>query len=164
MKKQLYLYLFILAALFLVFTYTYYSKALQNEVKNHEATKLQLKKEQNSCVDKMYDANYFSLIQNQRSQDYFEQYDFKELNTKINNALLAYNDLPIGNPYTGQENIGGQKFIINKAKILNHRWIIADFSNGDLWGEVLIKYFVEENNKTIEFKVIESTIYPKEQY
>jgi hypothetical protein len=25
------------------------------------------------------------------------------------------------------------KFIINKVKVLNHRWIIADFSDGEYW-------------------------------
>jgi hypothetical protein len=43
-----------------------------------------------------------------------------------------------GNPYVGQDKIGENKFIINKVKILNHRWIIADFSEGYLGGEVLL--------------------------
>jgi hypothetical protein len=36
-----------------------------------------------------------------------------------------------GNPYVGQDKIGENKFIIN-SKNLNHRWIIADFSDGDI--------------------------------
>jgi hypothetical protein len=163
MKKQLYLYLFLLTALFLIFTYTYYSKALEKEKLSHQKTTSLLKSEQQSCTDKMYDANYFSLLNNQRSQDYFEQYDFKELNTKITNDLLAFNDLETGNPYTGQEIVDSKKFIINKIKILNHRWIIADYSNGDLWGDVVIKYFVNQD-KSIDFKVVETIIYPKETY
>jgi hypothetical protein len=38
-----------------------------------------------------------------------------------------------GNPYVGQDQ-GANKFIINKVKVLNHRWIIADFSDGE-YGE-----------------------------
>ncbi len=163
MKKQFYLYLFILTALFLVFTYSYYSKALENEQKKSENTSKKLKADIQKLNDKMYDADYFSLLQNQRSQEYFETFDYNELHTKITNDLLAFNDLETGNPYTGQDKTGNQKFIINKIKILNHRWIIADYSNGELWGDVYIKYFVNDN-KSIEFKVIETFIYPKEQY
>jgi hypothetical protein len=45
---------------------------------------------------------------------------------------LIYNSNPKGNPYTGQDQIGMNKFYINK-RILNHRWIIADFSDGEVW-------------------------------
>jgi hypothetical protein len=61
---------------------------------------------------------------------------------KVTQALLAFNDAPEGNKYTDQAKIGNQKFIINKVKLLNHRWIIANYSNGQLWGEVLLKYFL----------------------
>jgi hypothetical protein len=54
-----------------------------------------------------------------------------------------------------------EKFIINKIEVLNHRWIIADFSNGDLWGEVLLQYFIEED-ESLNFKIIQSTLYPKQ--
>ena len=46
-------------------------------------------------------------------------------------------------------------------KIINHRWIIADYSNGELWGEVLIKYFINED-QSISFETIESYLYPKQ--
>ena len=73
---------------------------------------------------------------------------------------MDFNDNPKGNIYTGQEQIGVNKFIINKIKILNHRWIIADFSDGDIWGECLIKYFVNED-KTIDFETFQSFVYSK---
>ena len=73
---------------------------------------------------------------------------------------MEFNDDPKGNIYTGQEKISDKKFIINKAKILNHRWIIADFTDGVYWGEVLLKYFVNDD-KTISFEVIQSLIYQK---
>ncbi len=37
------------------------------------------------------------------------------------------------------------KYFINKVKILNHKWIIADFSNGNRWGEMWIEYHFNEN-------------------
>jgi hypothetical protein len=43
---------------------------------------------------------------------------------------------------------------------LNHRWIIADFSDGEIWGEVLLKYFVNED-ETISFEVNQSLLFQK---
>jgi hypothetical protein len=56
--------------------------------------------------------------------------------------------------------MGEQKFIITKVKLLNHRWIIANYSNGKLWGEVMLKYFVEED-QTISFEIMNSYLYPE---
>ena len=56
--------------------------------------------------------------------------------------------------------IDGKKFIINKVKILNHRWIIVDFSNGELWGEALLKYFVNDD-ESISFETNQSLLYQK---
>jgi hypothetical protein len=53
------------------------------------------------------------------------------------------------------------KFII-KVKVLNHRWIIADFSDGEYWGEVLLKYFVNDD-QTITFEINQSLLYQKKK-
>jgi hypothetical protein len=47
------------------------------------------------------------------------------------------------------------------VKLLNHRWIIANYSNGELWGEVLLKYFINED-QTVSFEVMNSYLYSKE--
>ena len=56
--------------------------------------------------------------------------------------------------------MGEQKFIVNKIKILNHRWIIADYSDGQLWGEVLLKYFINDN-QTVSYQIIETQLFPR---
>jgi hypothetical protein len=109
----------------------------------------------------LYDANAFSLENNDRAQNYLAQNDIKAFNEKVKQALLAYNDSPEGNKYTDQPKMGEQKYIINKVKLLNHRWIIANYSNGEIWGEVLLKYFVNED-QTISFETMDSYLYPKE--
>lgn len=163
MKKQLYLYLFILASLICAFTYMYFTKQIAFERNNHKA---EIKSVRDSLIlisNQLEEADYFSLEHNQRSQEYFVNQSSQKLLPIIRESLLAYNDDPKGNIYTGQEKIGEQKFIISKIKILNHRWIMADYSNGELWGDVLIKYFVEDNGK-ITFQVMDSFLFPKEQY
>ncbi len=116
---------------------------------------------------KLADANYFSLENNQNAQDYFYngnsgEMTFDQLIPYVKDKLMDFNNNPKGNPYTGQDQLGAQKFIINKTKILNHRWIIADYSDGEYWGEVLLKYFINDD-KSVSFEVIQSILYPKQK-
>ncbi|RAR70817.1 hypothetical protein CLV55_10968 [Flavobacterium aciduliphilum] len=147
----------------LFFTYMYFTKQIEFERKNSKLIEKSIKDSLMTYMNKVSEADYFSLEQNQHAQDYFEKYSIQKLIPQIKEALIAYNDSPKGNIYTGQEKMGDQKFIINKVKVLNHRWIIADYSNGQLWGDVLIKYFVEDNG-TITFQVMDTFLYPQEQY
>jgi hypothetical protein len=141
----------------------YFTKALAFERNNNKAEMKSVTDSLALISDKLNDADYFSLEHNQRSQEYFESQSSQKLLPIIRESLLAYNDSPKGNVYTGQETIGEQKFIISKIKILNHRWIIADYSNGELWGDVLIKYFVDDNGK-VSFQVMDTFLFPKEHY
>ncbi len=166
MKKSLLLYLFILSLLFAVFTYMYFSKELTFEQKKFEKTNTKLKDSLNSITAKLVDANYFSLAKNENAQNYFnpdnttKTIQVEKLISLITEKLMDLNSNPKGNPYVGQDQIGSQKFIINKVRILNHRWIIADYSDGDYWGEVLLKYFINED-ETVSFETIQSLLYQK---
>ncbi len=162
MKKQLFLYLFIVSALINVFTYMYYSKKDATIEKRFEDKNKRMKDSISQFENVLYDANYFSLENNQNAQEYFSNYDVTKLLPQIKDALLAYNDAPEGNKYVDQPKMGEQKFIINKIKVLNHRWIIADYSNGTLWGDVLIKYFVKDDN-SITFETVDNFLYPQQQ-
>lgn len=162
MKQSLLLYGLITAVLLNLFTFMFYRGQV-----NHEHEKYaKLDKKLTEVQTKLSDADYFSLSNDQNAQEYFDNddvskiIDYKELIPIVNNKLIDFNDTPKGNPYVGQEQLGANKFIINKAKIINHRWIIADFSDGNLWGECLIKYFVNED-KTVDFETFQSLVYQK---
>jgi hypothetical protein len=161
MKKSLFLYLFIIAVLMNVFTYKYFSSKDGNELQSLTEANKKMKDSLATVSNKLYDADAFSLENNDRAQNYLAQNDIKAFDEKVKQALLAYNDDKEGNKYTDQTKMGEQKFIINKVKLLNHRWIIANYSNGELWGEVMLKYFVNED-QTISFEVMSSYLYPKE--
>ncbi len=166
MKKSLFLYLFILAVLLNIFTYMYYSKKNIFDEKQFKTTNAKLRDSLTSVAAKYDDANYFSLENNQNAQNYFDSGDskkfipYEKLIPYVKEKLMDFNENPKGNPYTGQDQIGAQKFIINKAKVLNHRWIIADYSDGEYWGEVLLKYFINED-ETVTFETIQSVLYQK---
>jgi hypothetical protein len=165
MRKSLFLYLFIIAVLMNIFTYKYFTTKESNE--QNTATSEPKSDESKTVVDSLanviQDINSFSLENNDRAQNYlFESNKINDMPAfaeKVKQALLAFNDGPEGNKYTDQVKMGDQKFIINSVKLLNHRWIIANYSNGELWGEVMLKYFVDDKG-AISFEIMNSYLYP----
>lgn len=167
MKKSLMLYLFILAILMNIFTYMFYSREVKFGQERYDKTTKKLRDSINLVSGKLADADYFSLEHNENAQNYFDNsatggkiIQYEKLIPVVTEKLLDLNANPNGNPYTGQDKIGPNKFIINKVKILNHRWIIADYSNGEIWGEVLLKYFVNDD-ESINFEVNQTLLYQK---
>ena len=99
----------------------------------------------------------FSLETNELSQQYFE--DLKILNPSqiVINALMETN-IKEKNPYIKSESNG--RFLINKIRILNEKWVICEFSDGELWGDLLLEYHIDGNQKPI-FKTLDEVIHPK---
>jgi len=161
MKKSLFLYLFIIAVLLNIFTYKYFTSKNDSSQHSLAISNKKLNDSITNLSNKLYDSDYFSLENNDRAKNYLSQNNLKGFEEKVKQALMAYNDDKEGNKYTDQIKMGEQKFIINKMKLLNHRWLIADYSNGTLWGEVLLKYFVNED-KTISFEIMNTYLYPIE--
>lgn len=166
MKRSFLLYAFILLILINVFTYSFLSNEVKFEQERYQRTTKRLKDSLNSLTVKLNDANYFSLEKNENAQNYFDAaianktIAYEKLIPLVTEKLMDLNSNPKGNPYVGQDQIGENKFVINKVRVLNHRWIIADYSDGKIWGEVLLKYFVNED-ETISFEVMQSLLYAK---
>jgi len=166
MKKSLFLYALILSLVFNVYTYMYLSKEVTFEQEKYKKTTTKLKDSLQSVTNKLSDVNYFSLEKNENAQNYFESAksdkirNFETLIPYVTGQLLDLNANPKGNPYTGQDKLGATKFSINKVKVLNHRWIIADFTDGEYWGEVLLKYFINDD-ESVSFEVNQSFLYQK---
>lgn len=159
MKKSLTLYLLIIALVMNVFTYKYFSTKYAGEV---ELKAEENKKIKDSLSKMSTSTGDFELKNNDRAQNYLYQSNVKNIlqfEEKVKQALFAYNDDPEGNKYTDQTKMGEQKFVINSIKILNHRWLIANYSNGKLWGEVLLKYFVNDDD-SISFEFMNGYLYP----
>jgi len=166
MKKSLLLYALILSLVFNVYTYMYLSKEVTFEQEKYKKTTTRLKDTLKLVNNKLSDADYFSLEKNDNAQNYFELAksekirNYATLVPYVTEKLLDFNFNPKGNPYTGQEQLGANKLVINKVKVLNHRWIIADYTDGEYWGEVLLKYFINED-ESVSFEVNQSIIYQK---
>lgn len=144
----------------------YFSKQLAFEKGKYDKLERKNEKKWNAIQSKLVENSYFSLENNDNAQNYFnpdnatKTIQIDKLISVVTESLLDLNSNPKGNPFTGQDQLGANKFIINKVKIINHRWIIADYSDGEFWGEVVLKYFINDD-ETVSFEVIQSLLYQK---
>ncbi len=161
--KNTFLYLFILSLLLNIFQYVNSNKILDAKEKEVQLTKERLKIARDSISIVGYN-DYFDIEKDQDAQDYYysKNLDYLKVMQKVNEDIQELNTKPNGNPLIPYEPIDGKNFIINKAKVLNHRWIIAEFSNTQLWGQVLIKYFHNEDKPT-DFETVETILYEKQK-
>lgn len=163
MKRNIFLYLFLFAALWVVFQYVNNVKVYENQEKRIARLEEQVQAAETQSQiskDKLFDAEYFTVKGNENAYAYFENdgYPVDSIIPKIEDGLYARN-IKEGNtliPFEGFRS----PFRINKVQVLNHKWIIADFSDGERWGELLIQYEIGENND-ISFETKQSLVYPK---
>ncbi|QEE50879.1 hydrolase [Flavobacterium alkalisoli] len=161
MKKNIFLYLFIFSLLINVFTYMYFTNKMKFEttrIENLEIKANSLKDSLKMDVDKLYDANYFTLGQNDNAQEYFAGMDIEKIQIAVRDAIYSGNGKAGGNPLINYPQIEGRPFTINNYRILNNRWVIVDFSNGKVYGESILKYFVEDDG-SITFETAESLLH-----
>ncbi len=161
--KNVILYGLIFSVLFNIFQYVNSTKILDAKDKEVSKIKERLKTSRDS-VASLASANYFALESDEDAQEYFYKYDLDYLKVaeKVKEDLLVLNENKNGNKLIPYEPIDGKAFLVNTSKILNHRWLIAEYSNGDLWGQILVKYFVAEGKPT-EFETVETILYEKQK-
>lgn len=141
------MYLFVFAGL----TALYLGLSGSNAIKNSD-TKIATLKTANSQLEqkiqeleiKVLDMQYFSLENNDDALAYYDHLGLDDPAAYIADKLLETNETPGNNPLIPYEGMSGD-FKINKIKILNHKWLIADFSDGKFWGELLINYELQDN-------------------
>ncbi|MEZ4854576.1 hydrolase [Flavobacterium sp.] len=163
MKKNIFLYLFVFSLLLNILQYVNSSKILQNKDVEVQHVKKQLQLSRDSIAT-LQQNDYFDLMTDEDAQEYFftRNIDFTKAMAKVNDDLNEMNTRKNGNPLIPYEPIDGKAFVINKAKILNHRWIIAEYTNSDLWGQILVKYFINEDGTT-EFETIDTILYERQK-
>ena len=160
--KNVILYALIFSLLFNVFQYINSTKILEAKDKEVVKVKDRLKISRDS-VATLANANYFALESDQDAQEYFYSngLDYQKIAIKVKEDLITLNENKNGNKLVPYEPIDRKPFLINTSKVLNHRWIIAEFSSGEFWGQILIKYFVSEGKPT-EFETVETVLYEKQ--
>jgi hypothetical protein len=160
--KNVVLYALVFSLLFNVFQFVNSTKILESKDQEVVKVKNHLKTARDS-VSQLANANYFALESDEDAQEYFykSNLDYQKVAFKVKEDLIALNQNKNGNKLVPYEPIDDKPFIVNTSKILNHRWLIAEFSNGDLWGQILVKYFVSADKPT-EFETIETVLYERQ--
>ena len=164
MKQKIFMYLFVFSILLILFQYVNSKRVFEDMNKKMEGYKKQLGRCKDSTavlVNENLDLSHFNLDRNEDAISYFENqgYKIEELIPLIKDELYKLNeekgDHPII-PYASEE---GDRMMINTIKLLNHKWIIADFSDGHYWGELFLTYEITEE-KQLKFNLVESFLYP----
>jgi len=162
MKSRIFIYLFIFAALICLYLFVSNSKmntAQENKIKKLEDQIVQLEDSVKNTQLKVLDMQYFSLENNDDALAYYDHLDIKDPSRYIADKLLETNEKRGDNPlipYEGMES----DFKINKIKILNHKWILTDFSDGKYWGELLIKYELKDD-MGVDFTMMDHLLYTR---
>ncbi|NNJ88121.1 MAG: hydrolase [Eudoraea sp.] len=162
MKTRIFLYLFIFSSL--IALYLYVSGAKRVAAGDEKNTELKLTIEQledsvRTTQLKVLDLQYFSLENNDDALVYYDHLSLEDPARYIADKLLETNETEGDNPlipYEGMEN----DFKINKIKVLNHKWIIADYSDGKYWGELFIQYELKDN-LSIDFSLADYLLYTR---
>ncbi len=163
MKKNIFMYLFLFALLFVIFQYMNEKKIFEMQERKIENLKQKLHKSNDSITtleNRISDLTYFNLEDNENALSYLESYGLKpsEVKSRITDFIYEQNLLKEDNPLVPYEGIIGL-MKINKIKFLNHKWIIADFSDGENWGEMILQYTIDDKNR-LQFTTLASLIYP----
>ena len=159
MKTKIFIYLFAFTALILVFQLVNSSKVVKYQagIIAEKVARIDTLKVSLENVESKYDDDvYFSLDQNDEAKAFYPDSDPDEIIQWVKDKIYDSNTTKGDNPlilYSGD----GRKFLINKIKVLNHKWVIADFSDGTDWGEVLIEYQI--NGAEIKLNVLDQLLY-----
>jgi outer membrane murein-binding lipoprotein Lpp len=174
MKKRVLLYALIFLALLAIYQYVSMNKMyekqstkiedlrtkitnLENEVKAHKDTTQTL-------LDENLDLLYFSLQGNGEALEYFAAFNFTadELIQKITDAIYDKNTASANNPLVPFDGMEGRFMAVDKVKVINHKWILCSFTDGGYWGEMILRYELDKNQK-LSFELITEVLYPKYQ-
>lgn len=165
MRNKILLYLFIFTLLSALFIYMNDKRILDDrekkiETMQHEVDRLKAEKDSMVAISQNSGEDYFSLKNNEEAISYFENkgIDTKDLIIRIEDAIISKNKAGEDNALVPQAGMEGD-MRINKIKVLNHKWIIADFTDGTYWGEVFLSYEVGDDGK-ISFYPEKSFLYP----
>ncbi|MGB5460861.1 MAG: hydrolase [Eudoraea sp.] len=162
MKSRIFIYLFIFASLLSLYLFVSSNTMLENKdlkIQNLESEVSVLQDSVQKLQLQVFDMQYFSLQNNDDALAYYDHLGLDNPSGYISDKLLETNEQTGDNPLVPYEGMESD-FKINKIKILNHQWIIADFSDGKFWGELLLKYELKDN-MSVDFTMMDHLLYTR---
>jgi len=164
MKTKIFMYAFIFSLLLIIFQYVNSKNILESYEK--KIVKLETKEQayKDSIVllqEDNFELLYFNIKNNDDAFTYFENdgLDITTIEQLITDALYSTNEYKSEDhpliPYVSMTN---NKMIINTLRIINHKWVIANYTDGKYWGEIFLKYEIDKENK-VSFNLVEYLLY-----
>ena len=163
MRSKILLYLFIFTLLFTIFIYVNDKKILDardESIAGLERQVTEVEAELDSLKIASMQPDYFSIDRNEDALLFFEKRGIspEKVKAKIQDKLISENSATEDNPFVPFAGMEGP-MRINKIEIVNHKWVLADFTDGTYWGEVFFTYAVEEDGE-VTLVPEESFLYP----
>ena len=160
MKNKITIYLFVFTALVLIFQLVNSKKILDDQAERL----IKLKSDKESYEDSVLklqsqldEVNDFTLVGNDYALEYFKNTNIDNIANQIKDQLYEKNLLKDKNDLIPYKTMN-RNFLINKIKVLNHKWLIADFSDGTNWGELFVAFKIDQSGK-INFELKEHFLY-----
>ena len=162
MKSRIFMYLFFFAVLFIIFQYMNEKSIFESQRNKIDSLTVKVTENDsimNLMVDELAEAQVFNLTGNDNAMTYLENlgYEVEEVKNLVSEAIYETN-FQDPNPLIDVDSQGG-KMRINKIRFINHRWVIADFTDGTYWGEVIIDYFFDDKMQLL-LTPVSTVMYP----
>ena len=165
MKSRIFMYLFIFTVLLTIFQFVNSKRILDSYEVDIKEEKVKIKELKESIAilqEENSEMKLFDLQYDEEALDYFEDqgYNAMELIPFIQDEIYKLNvyegdDHPIV-PYVSMTK---GKMLINSIRLLNHKWLIANFTDGKHWGQMFLTYELIDG-KELKFKLEQYFMYP----
>lgn len=158
------MYLFVFTTLLVIFQYVNSKNIFEKYEKDIIKAKEKVTAYKDSLMvleDENLELMYFNLEHNEDAISYFERkgVNVSELIPFIKDELYKLNEKKGEHPLVPYASMTDGKMLINTVRLLNHKWIIADFSDGKYWGEMFITYEITDNME-MDYNLVEYFMYP----
>jgi len=156
------MYLFLFAVLFIIYQYMNEKSIFESQETQIENLQAKVGKYNDSIEgmrSEIRNLDYFTLQGNENAMTYFENlgYEAAAVESMVSDQIYDFNLQKGNNPLVPFEGMEGD-MKINKLKFLNHKWILADFTDNTYWGEMILEYYFNEK-KELELTPIASFLY-----
>ncbi|MGJ8593559.1 MAG: hydrolase [Aquaticitalea sp.] len=165
MKSKIFMYLFIFTVLLVIFQYVNSKHILESyevDIKKAEARVERYKDSIVAMQGTISEMRLFDLEYDDDALDYLDAqgYNSLELIPFVKDELYKLNDYEGENhPMVPYVSMTKNRMLINSIRLLNHKWLVANFTDGEHWGQMLLTYeFI--NGEELKFKLVESFMYP----
>jgi len=163
-NAKIFIYLFAFAVLYIVFQQVNGNKKIKADQQKIENLKKKIEtvtQLSDSLENEVLELSYFDLRYDEYAGEYIEDQGLsvEGIESLVLDTLIAANSVEKDNPFVPLAGLD-KTTKIDRVKLINHKWAVADFTDGTYWGQVLYLYeFTKE--KELRLDVITSHLYSK---